>query len=165
MYELPLNKIIQGNCLDELKKLPDNSIDCCVTSPPYYNLRDYKTSKWIGGDERCNHIIGDGWNNPKTPTIDRPPRNTRIKQCSLCGATREDFQIGLESTLQEYIANMVEICEEIRRVLKPTGTFWLNIGDTYSNYKDDKTTKQSISKEEGVHEIEKGQSHSRNSKV
>lgn len=112
------NKIILGNCLDELKKLPDNSIDCCVTSPPYYALRNYQV----------------------------------------------DGQIGLEPTLQEYIDNMVQICEEIRRVLKPTGTFWLNIGDTYSNHKDDKTTKQTISKREGVHEIEKGQSHSRNSK-
>ena len=112
------NKIILGNCLDELKKLPDNSIDCCVTSPPYYALRNYQV----------------------------------------------DGQIGLEPTLREYIDNMVEICEEIRRVLKPTGTFWLNIGDTYSNHKDDKTTKQTISKREGVHEIEKGQSHSRNSK-
>ena len=112
------NKIIIGNCLDELKKLPDNSIDCCVTSPPYYALRNYQV----------------------------------------------DDQIGLEPTLQEYIDNMVGICEETRRVLKPTGTFWLNIGDTYSNHKDDKTTKQTISKREGVHEIEKGQSHSRNSK-
>ena len=104
--------------MDELKKLPDNCIDCCVTSPPYYALRDYKAAG----------------------------------------------QIGLESTLHEYIDNMVQICEEIRRVLKPTGTFWLNIGDTYSNHKDDKTTKQTISNREGVHEIEKGQSHSRNSK-
>lgn len=162
-----INKIIHGNCLDELKKLPDNSIDCCVTSPPYYALRDYGTAKWSGGDENCDHknsrSRGADFNEDskqKTVKGSRP----NLKFICECGAIREDSQIGLEPILQEYIDNMVEICEEVRRVLKPTGTFWLNIGDTYSNYKDNKTTKQTISKREGVHEIEKGQSHSRNPK-
>ncbi len=48
--DLEVNKIHNMNCMDGLKLLADNSIDCCVTSPPYYGLRDYGTGKWEGGD-------------------------------------------------------------------------------------------------------------------
>ena len=49
------SKIIQGDCLEKLKELPDCIVDCCVTSPPYYGLRDYGTGTWVGGDPNCNH--------------------------------------------------------------------------------------------------------------
>src|SRR5690606_18731269 len=52
--------------------------------------------------------------------------------CPKCGAVRTDRQIGLEPTLCEFIETIVEVCAEIHRVLKPTGTFWLNIGDCYA---------------------------------
>ena len=52
---MEINKIYQGNNLDILKTFEDESIDCCVTSPPYYGLRDYGTAKWIGGDPNCPH--------------------------------------------------------------------------------------------------------------
>lgn len=68
-----------------LKTLPENSIDCCVTSPPYYALRDYGI----------------------------------------------DGQIGLEETPEKYIEKMTEVFMEVHRVLKPEGTLWLNIGDSY----------------------------------
>jgi hypothetical protein len=45
-----------GNNIDTLKTLPDKSVDCCVTSPPYYDLRDYGTAVWVGGDPACNHF-------------------------------------------------------------------------------------------------------------
>jgi hypothetical protein len=53
--------------------------------------------------------------------------------CSKCGARRVDLQIGLEQTPEEYIENLVEVFREVRRVLHPTGTFWLNLGDCYAN--------------------------------
>lgn len=116
---MEINKIYHGNSFDLIKQLPDESIDCIVTSPPYFGLRNYDV----------------------------------------------EGQIGLESTLQEYINKLVNLFEECRRTLKSTGTFWLNIGDTYSNYKDCKSTKQTISSKKGVHEIPIGKSHSRNSKL
>ena len=48
-----MDKVINGDCLEVLKTLPDESIDCCVTSPPYYGLRDYGTGNWVGGDPNC----------------------------------------------------------------------------------------------------------------
>ena len=50
------HKIIVGDCLDKLKELPDGSVQCCVTSPPFWGLRDYQTGTWVGGDENCSHI-------------------------------------------------------------------------------------------------------------
>jgi len=81
-----VSKIICANALDGLKTLVDNSVDMCVTSPPYYGLRDYG----------------------------------------------ESGQIGMEQTPQEYIEHLTEIFMEVHRVLKPTGTLWINIGDSYA---------------------------------
>ena len=52
------NKIIQGNALEVLEAFPTESIDCCITSPPYWGLRDYGTAKWEGGDDKCDHKGG-----------------------------------------------------------------------------------------------------------
>ena len=76
-----------GDCLQSLRSMPDQSVHCCVTSPPYFGLRDYGV----------------------------------------------DGQIGLEQTPEEYIAKMVEVFREVRRVLRDDGTLWLNIGDSYAN--------------------------------
>ena len=89
MNDIEKNTIINGNSLEVLKSLPDNSIDCCVTSPPYYALRDYG----------C------------------------------------DGQIGLEETPEKYIERLCEVFSEVRRVLTPQGTLWLNIGDSYNGNK------------------------------
>ncbi|MFQ5834339.1 MAG: DNA methyltransferase [bacterium] len=80
-----LNKITQGDCLELLKELPDESIDCVITSPPYWGLRDYGVNE----------------------------------------------QLGLEPTFKEYINNICNIFDEVKRVLKKTGTCWVNIADTY----------------------------------
>jgi len=84
-----INKIYCGDSLEVLKTFPDDSIDCCISSPPYWGLRDYG----IGG------------------------------------------QIGLEKTPEEYVNNIVNIYREIKRVLKKEGTCWLNLGDSYYNYR------------------------------
>ena len=102
---MKLDTIICGDCLEVMKDWPDGFIDCCVTSPPYWGLRDYGI----------------------------------------------EGQLGLEKTPEEYIEKMVAVFREVRRVLKKTGTLWLNMGDSYATspagnkemkaWKDDKTGK------------------------
>ena len=80
-----LNKCHFGDCLETLRMMPDGMVQTCVTSPPYFGLRDYG----------------------------------------------HDGQIGLEATPDQFIAKLVEVFREVRRVLKDDGTLWLNIGDSY----------------------------------
>ena len=79
-------KVLLGDCIESMRKLPDHSVNCCVTSPPYFGLRDYG----------------------------------------------HEGQIGLEQTPEQYIAKLVEVFREVRRVLRDDGTLWLNIGDSYN---------------------------------
>ena len=78
--------ILSGDCRDTLKTLPDKSVNCCVTSPPYFNLRDYGNAA----------------------------------------------QIGAEPTPAAYVAELVAVFREVRRVLRDDGTVWLNLGDSYA---------------------------------
>lgn len=80
------HRIVVGDVMDRLAELPDRSVHCCVTSPPYWGLRDY-------------------------------------------GA---EGQIGLEPTPQEFVARLVAVFREVRRVLRDDGTLWLNMGDSYA---------------------------------
>lgn len=131
-------EVLQGNCLDRLKDIETNSIHSVVTSPPYYALRDYGTGQWVGGDENCEHqgdnVLGNNRNGLSSGDCSRQANNPALSsgQCVKCGAIKEDEQIGLESTLQGYIDNMVKVFREVRRVLRDDGTVWLNIGDSYN---------------------------------
>lgn len=78
-----------GDAREALRALPDGAVNCCVTSPPYWGLRDYGCAD----------------------------------------------QLGLERTPDEYVSNMVEVFREVRRVLRDDGTLWLNLGDSYYNYR------------------------------
>lgn len=80
------DRILCGDALEMLRTLPGNSVHCCVTSPPYYALRDYGV----------------------------------------------DGQIGREDTPAQYVARLTDVFSEVRRVLRPSGTLWLNIADTYA---------------------------------
>lgn len=84
---IELNKIYHGSSLDVLKTFPNDFIDCCITSPPYWCLRDYGVKG----------------------------------------------QLGLEKTPEEFITKLADIFDEVKRIMKPTGTFWVNIGDSYAN--------------------------------
>ena len=121
---------------------PADSIDLVVTSPPYWGLRDYgeETVRVWGGNPECEHKWGI--NQPpihkgqvtQTKYGDRPSSSEggvapTGNYCSECGAWRGS--LGLEPHPQLFIDHLVEICREIRRVMKPSGTFWLNLGDTY----------------------------------
>ena len=160
-------KIYKGDSLKILKDLPSRSVNTVVTSPPYFNLRDYDTAEWVGGDPKCDHIekiyrsnqtlakLSDKWDpqgKPRPPvsrdkeTMTVPKATQYRGQCPKCGAKRKDRQIGLEETPKEYVDNLVNIFKEVRRVLKDDGTVWLNIGDTYANqeYNDGKIKKKDL---------------------
>jgi DNA modification methylase len=129
-----LNKVVCGNCLETIKEIPDNSVNCCVTSPPYWGLRDYGTGKWIGGDPNCSHKRDNKWSPNSTINTNKELAvcDAIYKDvCPKCGAIRVDTQMGLEKTPEEYVAKLVTLFREVRRVLKKDGTLWLNLGDSY----------------------------------
>ena len=127
-----------GNCRKLLKEIPRKSIQSTITSPPYYGLRDYGTASWVGGDPNCPHkrlnkqtdanITGHGDMNDVGSVVGDAIYKS---VCPLCGAVREDEQIGLEETPEEYVANLVEVFRAVRETLADDGTLWLNLGDTY----------------------------------
>lgn len=91
------HKIIVGDCVESMRQLESGSVDCVVTSPPYFGLRDYGV----------------------------------------------DGQIGLEQRAPEFVAKLVQVFDEVYRVLKDEGTLFVNLGDTYAGFKDGKFTPQS----------------------
>ena len=127
--------IYNGDALEILPLLPAESVHCCVTSPPYWGLRDYGTAKWEGGDEGCEH---EGHRSMTgAPGSDKQASNhganaVAAVACRHCGAKRIDSQIGLETSPGEYISRLVSLFAEVRRVLRKDGTLWLNLGDSYS---------------------------------
>ena len=139
------NVILNGECLEVLKTLPDNSINCCITSPPYYGLRDYGTGSWVGGDPNCDHASAKILTRFDYDLSDVQKNNqgSDVKRyrsvCPTCGAVREDKQVGLEDTPEAYINKLVAIFTEVRRVLTDDGTLWINIGDTYNGAKQGNT--------------------------
>jgi DNA modification methylase len=145
-------RILEGDCLNVLSTLPERSVQTCITSPPYFGLRDYGTGTWAGGDDGCDHkrrvIKQDGLANvpcargaggAMVPAGGRKARESEAEvsygaECGKCGATRTDSQIGLEETPEQYVANLVAVFREVRRVLRDDGTLWLNLGDSYAQY-------------------------------
>jgi DNA modification methylase len=140
-----------GDVRDVLAELADESVHCVVTSPPYWGLRDYGTGEWEGGDAECDHSpdINDRKDRDRRNEIrddeagiyahpsswiggGRAASRVAGAVCK-CGATRTDRQLGLEPTPEEYVANMVEVFREVRRVLRKDGTCWVNLGDSYQS--------------------------------
>lgn len=136
-------QILTGDALELLRGMEAESIDCCVTSPLYYGLRDYDTGTWEGGDASCQHIVGEmrrglglassvvsvrGGGHKAAEVADIKAKAL----CPHCGAVRVDRQIGLEETPAAFVARLVEVFREVRRVLKKEGTCWLNLGDSYA---------------------------------
>lgn len=110
--------IMLGNVMDILPTLPAASIDCTVTSPPYYGMRDYGVppSVWDQTGE-CEHH----WSEPL-------PGQSRF--CKLCNAWLGS--LGLEPTPQLYVRHLDAVFQEVHRVLTRDGTLWLNLGDSYA---------------------------------
>jgi len=131
-------KILQGNCLDKLKDLPEQSVNTCITSPPYWGLRDYGTAEWVGGDSNCPHmrttkISKDTSTGHKAMFDQGNVVGDAIYKsvCPKCGAIRKDKQLGLEDSPEEFVDNLVKVFREVKRVLRDDGTVWLNLGDTF----------------------------------
>jgi DNA modification methylase len=125
-------EILQGDAPEVLRTMESGSINCCITSPPYWGLRDYQTGSWEGGDPQCEHNqrrAGDG----KSGTNVGSSRDSfaGIDTCRHCGAIRIDKQIGLERSPDEYAEKLVAVFAEVRRVLRDDGVLWLNLGDSY----------------------------------
>ncbi len=141
---------LTGDCLEILPTLDAESVQCCVTSPPYYGLRDYGTATWEGGDPGCDHkqehqrerdfanrrgetkengYAGSSCTSWSTRDVTVKPGN----RCRKCGAVHTDNQIGLESTPEAYVEKLVAVFREVRRVLRDDGTVWLNLGDSYAS--------------------------------
>jgi DNA modification methylase len=135
-------QVLEGDCRASLLNLPAQSVQTCVTSPPYFGLRDYGTGAWEGGDHACDHV-GAGrpsdairWDGTLDGAGDRPrpmgaPHRGGQPSVCRCGARRVDAQIGLEPTPDDYVAELVSVFREVRRVLADDGTLWLNLGDSY----------------------------------
>ena len=141
MKEMSSATILVGNVLERLQEVPDNSVQTCITSPPYWGLRDYGTASWTGGDESCEHVqdasktkkFGNEAFNENRPSREETKTKGYYfdKKCGLCGAVRDDDQIGLESTPAEFVEKLCKVFDEVWRVLKDDGTLWLNLGDSY----------------------------------
>lgn len=130
-----------GDVRDVLPTLDDQSVQCVVTSPPYFGLRDYGTAEWEGGDAGCDHSQGRPGRKRADPADglmengmgrNRDGVGAMGGDCRKCGARRIDRQIGLESSVEAYVAEMVAVFREVRRVLRDDGVLFLNLGDSYA---------------------------------
>ena len=140
-----------GHVLDVLRELPSESVQCVVTSPPYWALRAYGTEAQVwGGDAECEHswtprsAVDRGGNRRQLPhgdgrandcyageRIPYPAQNIGgVGDYCPCGAWRGE--LGHEPTPQMFVAHLVDIFREVRRVLKSDGVCFVNIGDSYS---------------------------------
>jgi len=141
---------MQGNALDVLRSMESESVQCVVTSPPYYGLRSYKTEPQLwDGDENCDHVWGE-----KLPFSKQDTRSAEKKReqgaavggsitfndvtttgnsgsfCQKCGSWRGE--LGLEPDFRLYISHLIQIFHEAKRVLKSDGCCFVNLGDSYA---------------------------------
>jgi len=148
-----LNRVHCGNAFELLPFMPSESVDCVITSPPFYRLRNYgeQAETVFGGNPSCEHE----WVEERM-TLEHENRNFQrgtqeevhgsrptiyIKKyddrqagfCVKCGAWRG--QLGLEPSWRMYVDHLVELFREVKRVLKKTGSLWLNIGDKMYGFK------------------------------
>lgn len=108
-------EIMVGDCIEKMREMPDKSVNVCVTSPPYFGLRDYG----------------------------------------------HDGQIGLEPTPDKFVAKLVDVFHQVRRVLRDDGTLWLNLGDSYASYRDGKATPDTTRGDDIGTLVPKGQAKNR----
>jgi DNA modification methylase len=148
-----LNKVYLGHNLEIMRRWPDAFVHCVVTSPPYYGLRAYGTEAQVwGGRAGCAHDwvalkgrvktggtaksgLGNYDNGLNQKTIEakmdgRAFKTPESSTCSMCGAWRGE--LGAEPTSQKFIEHLVDLFREVRRILRPDGTLWLNLGDSYN---------------------------------
>ena len=137
-----MSAIIQGDALTVLKTLKSESVHMMITSPPYFGLRNYKTDPLVwGGSVDCQYEWGEEKKSAGFRSSDNNPglmqskgtyeRNSKSggRFCSKCGAWLGS--LGNETNPDLYVNNLVQIFREVKRVLRPEGTVWLNLGTSF----------------------------------
>ena len=141
------NTVVEMDARDGLAHLPADSVDVIITSPPYRLQRNYPDANAIwGGTSDCNHqwntedlytdtpirtTGGAGFNSSDDPAELRRDRWRESTTCTECGAW--NGQLGLEPALDDYIDHLTELFSHAQRVLKPSGSLWVNIADSYAD--------------------------------
>ena len=138
-------RIEQGHVLDVLRAMPAESVHCVVTSPPYWGLRAYGTEPQVwGGHPGCEHYWSEGQALGRhQPAVSgstsleggfqahrEPLPPASQSHCLSCGAWRGE--LGSEPTIALFIAHLMQVFTEVRRVLRSDGTCWVNLGDSYA---------------------------------
>jgi len=140
-------RVLHGNALEKLRELPDESVHCIVSSPPYWGLRDYKLPPVIWPrktDDSATRLCRHKWGANGRAYHPGQVEQTKWKSadaagagqnahsgafCAKCGAWRGS--LGLEPTPELYVEHLVAVLREAKRVLRKDGTLWLNLGDSY----------------------------------
>ena len=130
--------IMVGDAITRLRELPEDSVHCVITSPPYWGLRAYHLCQWEGGDPNCEHQAKLFKSRKLTDDMQSGSLGSRERTqgpCLKCGAVKTNISggMGLEPTFEEHLKNLVEVFREVRRVLRKDGTVWLNYGDAYAS--------------------------------
>lgn len=133
-------QVIHSDALTALRSMESESVQCQICSPPYYGLRSYKTEPQIWDNHNgCGHVWGEQTisvgNAPSSSTTltggmgIRESLDQVVTSFCHCGAWRGE--LGLEPTFQLFLSHLVQIFAEVKRVLKPDGTCFVNLGDSY----------------------------------
>ena len=127
--------IRQGHVLDKLKEIPDNSIDCIITSSPYYGLRNYGASNIVWDETvKCDHVWGNA-----IPGQEKTEEDMEIEEkrnatsgnfCLNCNAWKGE--LGQEPSYKMFVNHLLQVAKELRRVLKSTGVMFWNLADSYA---------------------------------
>ncbi len=156
--------ILQGHVIDRLRELPDDSIQCVVTSPPYWGMRGYLTEAQVWGgdpdhahewsetaprrarsdrDQGHNSAYRRGghleWNNHENAVARGDaragsPENFEARGGAECACGAWKGELGCEPTPERFVEDLARVFEEVRRVLKDDGTCWVNLGSTYATH-------------------------------
>jgi DNA modification methylase len=148
-------QILQGDVRQQLATLPAESVQCVVTSPPYYGLRAYGTNPQVwGGDPEHGHVFGDETVRNFTAPAGSEKQASNAGACDViarsahcpCGAWRGE--LGSEPTPALFIEHLVSIFDEVRRVMRPDGVLFVNLGDSYAGSGKGPTGKSGIGDQE-----------------
>jgi DNA modification methylase len=140
-------RVLCGDAIDVLAAHPVGSVQTCITSPPYWGLRDYGVAPRVwGGDPGCRHRWGEGERGRRSDLLPSAKSSSRRRLgrdgrqgaagleggrfCRRCGAWRGC--LGLEPEPDLYVEHLVSVLREVRRVLREDGTLWLVIGDSFA---------------------------------
>lgn len=134
--------VLCGDAREMLRQLPEKSINCCVTSPPFWGLRDYGIAPmvWDGDAQHAHEWVehvqpaANGLinNTMQGETLSGRSATRKPKRSDFCECGAWLGQLGLEPTPELYVEHIVQVFREVWRVLRDDGTLWLNLGDCYA---------------------------------